>query len=226
MSSSLAAVIFIGSLVLALALAHRPLGDYMYRVVSATTHSSVERRWYRLIGVNPDGEQSWAIYARSVLAFSAVSILFLYAFQRLQSHLLLSLGFADVPSALSWNTAVSFVTNTNWQAYSGESTMGSLVQMAGLAVQNFTSAAVGVAVAVALVRGFARRATDQLGNFWVDLTRIVLRVLLPVGGVAIEVVGQLIARYTTGRALGFMGEPGVNVLELNVALDRQYPTDG
>ncbi|MEO7285843.1 MAG: potassium-transporting ATPase subunit KdpA, partial [Jatrophihabitantaceae bacterium] len=97
-----------------------------------------------------------------------------------QGHLLLSLGFPAVPPALSWNTAVSFVTNTNWQAYSGESTMGHLVQMAGLAVQNFASAAVGIAVAIALVRGFARTKTDRLGNFWVDLTRIMLRVLLPI----------------------------------------------
>ncbi|MDP9221967.1 MAG: potassium-transporting ATPase subunit KdpA [Actinomycetota bacterium] len=200
MSSTLAAVIFIGSLVLALALAYHPLGDYIYRVVSSTTHSRAERGFYRLIGVNPDGEQSWAIYARSVLAFSAVSILFLYAFQRLQSHLLLSLGFGNVPSALSWNTAVSFVTNTNWQAYSGESTMGHLVQMAGLAVQNFTSAAVGIAVAVALVRGFARRATDQLGNFWVDLTRIVLRVLLPVAviGAIVFIAAGMVQNFSSG----------------------------
>jgi K+-transporting ATPase ATPase A chain len=98
---------------------------------------------YRVIGVNRDGEQPWSVYARGVLAFSAVSILFLYLFQRVQQHLLLSLGFHDVPPALAWNT--------NWQAYSGESTMGHLVQMAGLAVQNFASAAVGIA----LVRGFA-----------------------------------------------------------------------
>ena len=139
----------------------------------ATRHSRVERVIYRLIGVDPDGEQSWGVYARSVLAFSAVSILFLYVFQRVQDHLWLSLGFPAVPPALAWNTAVSFVTNTNWQSYSGESTMGHLVQMAGLAVQNFVSAAVGIAVAVALVRGFARKQTDQLGNFWVDLVRIV-----------------------------------------------------
>jgi len=163
---------------------YRPLGDYIYRVVSATRHARVERIVYRTIGVNPDGEQSWATYARSVLAFSVVSLLFLYLFQRVQHHLLLSLGFPNVAPALSWNTAVSFVTNTNWQAYSGESTMGHLVQMAGLAVQNFVSAAVGIAVAVALVRGFARKQTDQLGNFWVDLVRISLRVLLPIAVVS------------------------------------------
>ena len=117
-----------------------------------------------------------------MLAFSAVSILFLYAFLRLQDHAAgcrLGLRPACTDHG-AWNTAVSFVTNTNWQSYSGESTMGHLVQMAGLAVQNFVSAAVGIAVAVALVRGFARSRTEQLGNFWVDLTRITLRILLPI----------------------------------------------
>ncbi len=200
MGSTLAAAAFIGVLVFSLALSYRPMGDYMYRVVSSTRHSRVERGVYRLIGVDPDGEQTWGIYARSVLAFSVVSILFLYAFQRIQSHLLLSLGFGNVPPALSWNTAVSFVTNTNWQAYSGESTMGDLVQMAGLSVQNFASAAVGVAVAVALVRGFARRSTNQLGNFWVDLVRIVVRILVPVAVVAavVFVAGGMVQNFSAG----------------------------
>jgi K+-transporting ATPase ATPase A chain len=180
MGTTTAGIVFIASLIVALAVAYRPLGDYMYRVVTSPRHLRVERGIYRAVGVNPDGEQSWGIYARSVLAFSAVSVLFLYAFQRLQNHLWLSLGFPAVKVDQAWNTAVSFVTNTNWQSYSGESTMGHLVQMSGLAVQNFVSAAVGIAVAVALVRGFARRSTGQLGNFWVDLVRIVLRVLLPV----------------------------------------------
>ena len=180
MSTTTAGVIFIVSLVVALAVAYRPLGDYMYRVVTSKRHLRVERLAYRAVGVNPDGEQSWGVYARSVLAFSAVSILLLYAFQRLQQHLLLSLGFPAVKPAQAWNTAVSFVTNTNWQSYSGESTMGHLVQMSGLAVQNFASAAVGIAVAVALVRGFARNRTNQVGNFWVDLMRLVIRVLLPI----------------------------------------------
>ncbi len=200
MSSAAAGTIFIASLVVALALAFRPFGDYMYRVVSGTRHARGERAIYRVIGVDPDGEQAWATYARSVLAFSAVSILFLYAFQRLQDHLLLSLGFTNVPPALAWNTAVSFVTNTNWQAYSGESTMGYLVQMAGLAVQNFASAAVGIAVAVALVRGFARKHTEQLGNFWVDLVRIVLRILLPIAvvGAIVFVAAGMIQNFSSG----------------------------
>jgi K+-transporting ATPase ATPase A chain len=177
MSTAAAGLLFIASLVLALGVAYRFLGDYMYQVLSGIKHSRAERVIYRIVGVNPAVEQSWGIYARSVLAFSAVSVLFLYAFERLQDKLWLSLGFAPVTTHIAWNTAVSFVTNTNWQAYSGESTMGHLVQMAGLAVQNFVSAAVGIAVAAAVIRGFARRLTDQLGNFWVDLTRITFRLL-------------------------------------------------
>ena len=180
MSMTTAGVLFVLSLVAALAAVHRPFGDHMYRVVAGTRSSRVERGIYRLVGVNPAAEQTWGVYARSVLAFSAVSLLFLYAFQRLQNHLWLSLGFDPVVPHGAWNTAVSFVTNTNWQWYSGESTMGHLVQMAGLAVQNFVSAAVGIAVAVALVRGFARSRTGELGNFWVDLTRVTLRILLPI----------------------------------------------
>ncbi|MEV4110006.1 potassium-transporting ATPase subunit KdpA [Nonomuraea sp. NPDC049695] len=184
MSSTLAGILFIASLLLALALCYKPLGDYMYRVYAGTRHSGVERLIYRLLGVNPDGEQRWGVYARSVLAFSVLSVLFLYGLQRLQNHLFLSLGMKPVEPALAWNTAVSFVTNTNWQAYSGESAMGHVVQTAGLAVQNFVSAAVGMAVAIALVRGFARSRTDTLGNFWVDLVRGTLRILLPIALVA------------------------------------------
>jgi K+-transporting ATPase ATPase A chain len=207
MSITGAGVVFLLSLFLALALAYRFLGDYLYRVVSGTRHSAVERGIYRLVGVNSDSEQSWGVYARSVLAFSAVGILFLYGFLRLQSYLPLSLGFDSVMTHGAWNTAVSFVTNTNWQWYSGESTMGHLVQMAGLAVQNFVSAAVGIAVAVALVRGFARRKTDQLGNFWVDLTRITLRVLLPISVVAtiVLVIGGAVQNLSAGTDVATLG---------------------
>jgi K+-transporting ATPase ATPase A chain len=171
--------LFVLTLTAALMAVYRPFGDYVYRMVSGRRHNAVERGVYRLVGVDADAEQSWGVYARGVLAFSAVSILFLYLFLRVQDRLWLSLGFGAVPADLAWNTAVSFVTNTNWQAYSGESTMGHLVQMAGLAVQNFVSASVGIAVAVALMRGLAARRSATLGNFWVDLTRITLRILLP-----------------------------------------------
>jgi K+-transporting ATPase ATPase A chain len=183
--------------VLALAVAYRPLGDYMYRVFTGVRHSRPEKLIYRLIGVRPDAEQTWGVYARSVLAFSAVSVLFLYAFQRLQNHLMLSLGFKPVMTHQAWNTAISFTTNTNWQSYSGESTMGHLVQMAGLAVQNFVSAAVGIAVAIALVRGFARKRTEHLGNFWVDLIRGSLRILLPLAviGAIVLVAGGAVQNF-------------------------------
>jgi potassium-transporting ATPase potassium-binding subunit len=180
MSDTVAGLLQAGLLVALLAACYRPMGDYLARVFTSPRHLRVERVLYRLAGVDGDAEQSWPAYLRGVLAFSAVSVLFLYGFQRLQNHLWLSLGFPAVEPGQAWNTAASFVTNTNWQSYSGEATMGHLVQMAGLAVQNFVSAAVGIAVAVALVRGFARSRTDRIGNFWVDLTRTCLRVLLPI----------------------------------------------
>ncbi|MFF3225472.1 potassium-transporting ATPase subunit KdpA [Nocardia suismassiliense] len=182
MNTTTAGIAFAASLIIALALVHVPLGDYMYRVYNNTKHARAERLIYKAIGVQPEVEQTWGVYARSVLAFSAVSILFLFFLQLLQGRLPLHLNDpgTEMTPALAWNTAVSFVTNTNWQNYSGESTQGHLVQMAGLAVQNFVSAAVGMAVAVALVRGFARRHTGDLGNFWVDLVRGTLRILLPI----------------------------------------------
>ena len=140
----------------------------------------LERPIYRLCGIDEGREQRWTTYAQSLLAFSAVSVLVLYGLQRLQGLLPFNpTDTAGTPPALSWNTAVSFVTNTNWQNYAGENTMSYLTQMAGLAVQNFVSAAVGLAVAVALVRGLARRRSTTIGNFWVDLVRGVVRLLLP-----------------------------------------------
>ncbi|MFE4956302.1 potassium-transporting ATPase subunit KdpA [Streptomyces sp. NPDC056653] len=180
MNDTLAGWLQVLALVIALCLSFRPLGGYIARVLTTDHHCAAERLIYRAGGVNGDADQKWSVYLRSILAFSAVSVLFLYAFLRLQNHLLLSLGMKPVTTDQSFNTAASFVTNTNWQSYSGESTMGHLVQMAGLAVQNFVSAAVGIAVVAALIRGFSRKTTDRVGNFWVDLTRIVLRVLLPV----------------------------------------------
>ncbi|MFG3340900.1 potassium-transporting ATPase subunit KdpA [Glycomyces sp. NPDC048151] len=198
MSPTAAGVLLVAAMIAALALSFKPLGDYMYRVVTREEHRKVERGIYRVIGVRPGTEQHWAGYARSVLAFSAVSVLVLFLFQRVQGWLPLDNGFIGVEPALAWNTAVSFTTNTNWQAYSGESTMGILIQAAGLAVQNFVSAAVGIAVAVVLVRGFARKATDKLGNFWVDLTRIVLWILVPISFVAaiVLVAGGVVQNLT------------------------------
>jgi potassium-transporting ATPase potassium-binding subunit len=194
-----AGIIFLVVLIAALALVHVPFGDYMYRVYSSKKHLRAERVIYRLIGANPDSEQTWGAYARSMLAFSAVSVLFLFVFQLVQDKLPWHLHNPATPMtpALAWNTAVSFVTNTNWQNYSGESTLGHLVQMAGLAVQNFVSASVGMAIAIALVRGFARRRTGELGNFWVDLVRGVIRILLPIAivGAIVLIAGGAIQNF-------------------------------
>ncbi|MER6509550.1 potassium-transporting ATPase subunit KdpA [Nonomuraea sp. NPDC001636] len=217
MSTTLAGMIFIVSLIAALALVHKPFGDYMHRVYSTARHNVVERGVYRLLGVRADTEQSWPVYARSVLAFSVISVLVVYGLQRLQDKLPLSLGMEPVTGHIAWNTAISFVTNTNWQAYSGESTMGHLTQMAALAVQNFVSAAVGMAVAVALVRGFARRRSGTIGNFWVDLVRGTLRILLPIAfvGALVLVAGGLVQNFAgvhevttlTGGTQGVTGGP-------------------
>jgi potassium-transporting ATPase potassium-binding subunit len=185
-STTGAGIAFLALLVAALVAVHVPLGDYMYRVYTSERDWRIEKLAYRIIGANPKAQQPWFAYARSVLAFSAVSVLFLFFFELLQDKLPLHLNNPATPMtpALAWNTAVSFVTNTNWQAYSGESTQGHLVQMAGLAVQNFVSAAVGMAVAIALVRGFVRIKTTELGNFWVDLVRGTVRILLPLSFLA------------------------------------------
>ncbi|MBA8829543.1 K+-transporting ATPase ATPase A chain [Alpinimonas psychrophila] len=152
----------------------------MARIYTSTKDLKVERGFYRLIGVEARSEQTWQSYLRGVLAFSVTGLLFVYLLQRFQAVLPYSLGLPAVPEGLSFNTAASFVANTNWQSYSPELTLGYTVQIAGLAVQNFVSAAVGIAVAIALVRGFARRKSGTIGNFWVDLTRGTLRLLLPI----------------------------------------------
>ncbi|MGJ5830689.1 potassium-transporting ATPase subunit KdpA [Streptomyces ossamyceticus] len=188
MGPVLAGVLQLLALMGALALAYIPLGNYMAKVYSSDKHWRVEKWIYRSIGAHPDTEMRWPAYLRGILAFSVVGVLFLYLLQRLQGVLPGSLGFDSVSPAQSFNTAVSFVTNTNWQSYYGEQTMGHVVQTAGLAVQNFVSAAVGIAVAVALVRGFARSRTGELGNFWSDLVRGVTRILLPGAFVAAVVL--------------------------------------
>ena len=176
----------------ALAILYIPLGNYMGRVFTTDKHLGVERGFYRAIGVRPEANQHWTKYTASVLSFSAVSVIFVYLLQRVQQWLPLNHGKGPVSPDQAWNTAVSFTTNTNWQSYSGEEAMTVLTQMAGLAVQNFVSAAVGIAVAVALVRGLANRHGDgNIGNFWVDLTRTVLRVLLPIAAIgAILLISQ------------------------------------
>jgi K+-transporting ATPase ATPase A chain len=184
MSDTTAGLLTVLVLVVALGVTHVPLGDYMARIYASDRHWRGERWLYGLCRIDPDADQTWPTYALAVLGFSLVSVLFLFGLQRVQHLLPLSSGSSGVEPHLAWNTAASFVTNTNWQNYSGEQTMGDLVQMGGLAVQNFASAAVGIAVAVALVRGFARSRTDRVGNFWVDLVRGCVRILLPMALVA------------------------------------------
>jgi K+-transporting ATPase ATPase A chain len=191
MNPSLAGILQILLLVAALAICYKPLGNYIARVFMSPKHLRVERGFYRVMGIDAEADQRWGTYARSMLAFSGVCVLFLYLLERIQHWLPYSNGQANVSPFLGWNTAASFVTNTNWQNYSGETTMGYVVQMAGLAVQNFVSAAVGIVVVIALIRGFMRIKTDRLGNFWVDMTRVVIRVLLP-----ISVIGAIILMAT------------------------------
>ncbi|MEU7038864.1 potassium-transporting ATPase subunit KdpA [Streptomyces sp. NPDC046237] len=187
MSPVLAGVLQLLALVVALGLAYRPLGDHMARVYSSDKHLRVEKWIYKGIGADPSTAMRWPAHLRGVLAFSALGVVFLYLLQRVQGSLPGSLGFASIDPDQAFNTAASFVANTNWQSYYGEQAMGHVVQTGGLAVQNFVSAAVGIAVAVALVRGFARSRTGELGNFWADLVRGVVRILLP-----ISVVGALV----------------------------------
>ncbi|MFC8712200.1 potassium-transporting ATPase subunit KdpA [Streptomyces sp. NPDC057197] len=188
MSSVLAGVLQLLALMGALALAYIPLGSYMARVYTTERHWRVERWIYRGIGADPGARMRWPAYLRAVLAFSAAGVLFLYLLQRIQGVLPLSLGFRSVEPAQAFDTAASFVTNTNWQSYAGEQTMGHVVQTAGLAVQNFVSAAVGIAVAIALVRGFSRSRTGELGTFWVDLVRGTVRILVPIAALAAVVL--------------------------------------
>ncbi|MBX7159982.1 MAG: potassium-transporting ATPase subunit KdpA [Acidimicrobiia bacterium] len=177
----------LGILMGALAMSTPLLGSYIAKVFGGGSapgdriFAPVERTVLRICRVDPDAEQRWGVYALSLLAFSAVSVLGLYLLQRVQGGLPVNpTGAGGVAPLLSFNTAASFVTNTNWQNYAGETTMAHLTQMAGLAVANFTSAAMGLGVAIALVRGLTRRESRTIGNFWVDILKGCLRVLLPV----------------------------------------------
>jgi len=185
-------------LALILGLLYRPFGDYMAGVYTSKKDLRGERFFYRMIGASSASEQNWSAYMRSLLAFSTVGILIVYALQRVQQWLPYSLGFPQTSEHLAFNTAISFVTNTNWQSYSPDVTLGYTVQIAGLAVQNFVSAAVGMAVAIALVRGFAHHRSGTIGNFWVDLTRGVTRILLPISvvGAIVLIAGGVIQNFS------------------------------
>ena len=208
------------TVVVVLVVAYRPLGDHMARTFTTARDARVERGFYRLVGVDPTSEQTWPAYLRGILTFSVVGVLLVYAIQRLQAFLPYSLGFPAVPEGLSFNTAASFVTNTNWQSYSPDVTLGYAVQLGGLAVQNFVSAAVGIAVAVALIRGLARARSGTLGNFWVDLTRSITRLLLPLafvsaivlvaGGVIQDFAGFTDVTTLTGGSATIPGGPAAS----------------
>lgn len=221
MTPAVAAGLQIALVVAVLALAYVPLGDYMARVYTTDTDLRwkdlrIESLMYRVCRIDPRAEQTWYGYAASVLGFSLASVLFLYLLQRVQGILPLSNGLAGVSPAVAFNTAVSFVTNTNWQSYVPETTMSPLTQSAGLAVQNFVSAAVGMAVVTALIRGLVRVGRGgEIGNFWVDLVRGTLRILLPPAFViALILLSQgVIQSYRSGfTATGLDGDTVTNAL--------------
>src|SRR5580692_2006815 len=187
MNSTLAGWLQFLFLFAALAAAYIPLGNWIARVFTDKKHWRVERGIYKLCGIDPEADMKWSVYVRSILAFSLVAVLFVYLIERTQHWLFWAVGMANVTPDTAWNTAVSFTTNTNWQNYAGEATMSYLTQQGALMVQQFMSAAVGLAVAIAMIRGFTRSRTDRLGNFWVDLTRGTVRLLIP-----IAVVGAII----------------------------------
>ena len=208
MSATVSGLLTIGVLLLMLGVCYHPLGAWMARVYSDRRHLRAEKAIYRLVRVDPDSEQGWKAYALSVMAFSLVSIAALFTLILVQLRLPLSQGSEGMGVTTALNTAVSFVTNTNWQSYAGEIGATPIVQTVGLTVQNFVSAAVGMAVAVALTRGIARRSAHGIGNFWVDLVRGSVRVLLPIAAVgavvlmAGGVVQNLTAPETISAAAG------------------------
>jgi K+-transporting ATPase ATPase A chain len=211
-------VLFLGVLLLCV----KPLGSYIADVMDGPPGAvrrlggRAEGLIYRMCGIRSHEEMSWKQYAVALLSFNVLGAVIVYALQRLQFFLPLNpQHFSAISPDSSFNTAISFVTNTNWQGYSGESTMGYLVQMAGLAVQNFLSAATGIAVAIALIRGFARHTAATIGNFWVDLTRSTLYLLLPLSFVLALVLAS------QGVIQNFEGYKDVTTIE---AVTYQYPT--
>ena len=226
MSSALAGWLQFLLLFAALAACYIPLGNYIARIFTDKNHWRVEKGIYRLTGIDPDADMRWTVYVRSILAFSLVAVLFVYLIERTQHWLFWAVGMANVTPDTAWNTAVSFTTNTNWQNYAGEATMGYLTQQSALMVQQFMSAAVGLAVAIAMIRGFTRSRTDRLGNFWVDLTRGTIRLLLPLSVIAclILVVGggiENLANYHTITTLSGAHQtiPGGTVASQEVIKD-------
>ncbi len=206
MNSTAAGWLQFALLFAALAACYIPLGNYIAHVFTSEKHWKVERGIYKVAGIDPEADMRWGTYARSILAFSLVCVLLVYLIERTQHWLPLSEGLSNVTPDTAWSTADSFTTNTNWQNYAGEATMGYFTQVVGLMVQQFMSAAVGLAVAIAMIRGFIRHKTDRLGNFWVDVTRGTFRLLLPIAvvGCLVLVAGgaiENIAHYLTYTTL-------------------------
>ncbi|ACU75632.1 potassium-transporting ATPase, A subunit [Catenulispora acidiphila DSM 44928] len=247
MSDTWAGVLQVAALVLMLAVSYRPLGDYMAHILTSRKHLRAELALYKTMGVDAEADQTWGTYLRSVFAISAVGILLLYLLLRVQHHLMTALGMPKMNADLAYNTAASFVTNTNWQNYGGENTLGYVAQVTGLAVQNFVSASVGIAVVATLIRGFTRNRTDRLGNFWVDLTRVLIRLMLPfsivfavilVAGGAVESLGNHLTvvhtingdqnLYTGGTAsqevIKLLGTNGGGIFNANSAHPFENPT--
>ena len=183
---------------------HVPLGDYMARTFASARHWRAERVIYRACGINPENDQRWTHYAVSVLAVSGGGVLLLYLLLRARAALPFSFGHPGMSPALAFNTAVSFTTNTSWQNYAGEASLGDVAQAAGLGTEAFLSAAVGLCVALALIRGLVRRDASTVGNFWVDLVRAVVRVLLPLAAVFAIVLAGLgvVQNLSSGHVLG------------------------
>lgn len=205
-----AGLVQVSLLLLALAVVYQPFGGYLAQVFTGQKHWRVERVIYRVVRVDPNSEQRWTTYAAGVLGFGLVSALMLYLLQRIQPWLPFYFGRGAIDPKTAFNNAVSFATNTNWQSYVPESVMGHAVQMLGLTVHNFVSAGMGVAVAVALIRGFIRHRSDRLGNFWVDLTRSVVRILLPISFVVALVLVGLGASMSLRSGVAVTGLDGAH----------------
>ena len=200
--------ILLGIYLAVLLLTVKPMGLYIATVMEGRFRlgGKIERPLYRLCGIKPDEEMGWLNYAFAILLFSLFGVLAVYALQRLQLWLPLNpQAFPNVSPDSAFNTAISFVTNTNWQGYGGESTMSYLTQMLVLTVQNFFSAATGIVVVIALIRGFARHSAKTVGNAWVDLTRITLYVLLPISIIyAVFLSGQgVIQNFDAYKAVSY-----------------------
>ena len=220
------AMLLLGAFLTVLLLLAKPLGSYIANVMDGrfSLASRIERPIYRMAGIRPEEEMAWLKYAFAILIFNALGLLAVYLLQRMQFWLPLNpQSMADISPDSAFNTAISFVTNTNWQGYAGESTMSYLTQMLALSVQNFFSAATGIAVVVALIRGFSRHTANTIGNAWVDLTRVTLYVLLPLSViVAVVLAGQgVIQNFDAYKEVATLQEPTTQTLAMGPVASQE-----